>query len=305
MMNPFFIVGVSRSGTSYLYDLLNSHPQIRLSYEGRLFTEGWHCYNSSHDLKSDCQFNPLLDELIRCDQHEPLNSWLGDVITHSRDTLFKQYTRNPSFEYLIELIYQLPGQTDVWGNKMLRMEMAKEILTHWPGAKFIVLVRDPRAVFASQKRFFPHRRLKYSCIYWNLHTELIRDSRLPEDQFLILRYEDFVEDAPKFLERILKHAEIKDQSAAEKMLETHPSSPKSIDRWRTDLTEKEIHTIESICFTNMQQYGYQPTLVKEGIKLNILTKVIETVLDNKSRFPVTLSDWKKKNVLKRFWMTIR
>ena len=304
-MAPFFIVGVSRSGTSYLYDLLNSHPQIRLSYEGRLFTEGWHCYHSSHDLKSDRHFNLLLDELIQCDQHEPLNSWLGEVISSSRDTLFKQHNRNPSFEYLIEQIYQLPGQIHVWGNKMLRMEIAKEILTHWPDAKFIVLVRDPRAVFASQKRFFPHRRLKYSCIYWNLHTELIKDNRLPVDQFLIVRYEDFVEDASKNLERILKHAGIKDQKSAEIMLKAHPSSPKSIDRWRTDLTEKEIHTIESICFNNMQQYGYQPTLVKKGIKLKIHTKIIETVLDNKSRFPMTFSDWKRKNVLKRFWMTIR
>jgi len=304
-MNPFFIVGVSRSGTSYLYDLLNSHPQIRLSYEGRLFTEGRHCYQSSRDLKSAHEFDLLLDELIECDRHEPLNSWLGEAISQSRNTLFMRHTRNPSFEYLIDQIYQLPGQVRVWGNKMLRMEMAKEILTHWPDAKFMVLVRDPRAVFASQKRFFSHRRLKYSCIYWNLHTELIKDSCLPADQFLTVRYEDFVDDAAKHLERILNHAGIADQETAEKMLAAHPPSPNSVDRWKTDLSAKEIHTIESICFDNMQHYGYHPTLAKKGIKLNTLTKVIETVLDNKSRFPMTFSDWKKKNVLKRFWLTIR
>lgn len=304
-MDPLFIVGVSRSGTSYLYDLLNAHSQIRLSYEGRLFTEGWHCYHSSHDLKSDRYFKQLLDELICCDQHEPLNSWLDDAISSSREALFIRHTQNPSFAFLIEQIYQLPGRAQAWGNKMLRMEMAKETLTHWPNAKFVVLVRDPRAVFASQKRFFTHRRLKYSCIYWNLHTELIKDSRLPVDQFLIVRYEDFVEDASKHLESILRHAGIEDHESAEKMLRAHPPSSKSIDRWKTELSEQEVRTIESICFDNMQQHGYQPTLVTKGIKLNLVTKVFETVMDNKSRIPTTFSGWKKKNVLKRFWLTIR
>ena len=304
-MTPFFVVGVSRSGTSYLYDLLNSHPQIRLSYEGRLFTEGLHCYRNSDDLKSERGFNLLLDELIRCDQHEPLNDWLGDAISTSRNKLFEQHTHSPSFEYLNEQIYQLPGQVQIWGNKMLRIEMTEEILAHWPQAKFLVLIRDPRSVFASQKKFFPHRRLKYSCIYWNLHAELIKANKLPEDQFLTIRYEDFVRDASTHLERILKHAGLEDKNTSREMLEAHPASPKSIDRWKTNLTEKEISIIESLCFDNMQHYGYQPMQAKKGIRLSLLSKIIETVLDNKSRIPMSLSAWRKKNVLKRFWLTIR
>jgi hypothetical protein len=31
--NPVFVVGVFRSGTSLLYDLLNQHPQAALMYE--------------------------------------------------------------------------------------------------------------------------------------------------------------------------------------------------------------------------------------------------------------------------------
>ncbi len=304
-MNPFFIVGVSRSGTSYLYELLNSHPQNRLSYEGRLFTEGLHCYQNCCDLKSERHFNLLLDELIRCDQHEPLNNWLGDVISASRSRLFRLHTQTPSFEYLIEQIYQLPGQVQGWGNKMLRIEMAQEILAHWPYAKFLVLVRDPRSVFASQKKFFPHRRLKYSCIYWNLHAEMIKQNSLSDDQFLVIRYEDFVKDASIHLERILKYAGLEEQKISREMLEAHPASPNSIDRWKTNLSEKEISTIESLCFDNMQHYGYQPTRAKKGVRLNLFSRIIETVLDNKSRIPMSLSGWRKKNVLKRFWLTIR
>jgi len=304
-MNPFFIVGVSRSGTTFLYHLLNAHPQFRLSYEGHLFTEGWQCYRRYDDLKSRRQFDRLLDELIQCDQPESLNHGLGSCISASRETLFDQHSQHPSFTNLIEHIYQLPDPVLAWGNKMLRMEMSKDILEHWPHAKFVVLVRDPRAVYASQKQKFPSRRLKYSGIYWNLHMKEINDCRLPKEQFLVVRYEDFVEDAATHLERILKFAGQWDEATAIKMLEAHPASPKSINKWRTALNEKEIRTIESICFDNMRQYGYPPELAKKSGRLSTLTKAVETVLDNKSKLPYRLSDWKKKNILKRFWLTIR
>ncbi len=304
-MSPFFIVGVSRSGTSYLYTLLTSHPHIRLSYEGRLFTEGWQCYRRYKNLTSRSHFDRLLDDLMRCDQLEPLNQWIGSGISASKKTLFDQHAQHPSFTELIEQVYQLPGSARGWGNKMLRMEMVNDILTHWPEAKFVVLVRDPRAVYASQKRFFSHRRLKYSGMYWNLHAEAIQNCTLPEEQLLTLRYEDFVEDPTTHLERILKFTGLWNPETAAQMLETHPASPRSINKWRTDLSEKEVRTIESICFDNMLAYGYQPERVKKGIRLGMPTKILETLLDNKSRIPRNLSIWREKNILKRFWLTIR
>ncbi len=304
-MNPLFIVGVSRSGTTFLYQLLNTHPEIRLSYEGHLFTEGRECYRRYNDLTSRRPFNRLLDDLIQRDHSEPLNDWLGSCISESRDELFEQHTQNPSFTNLIEQIYQLPGLTKGWGNKMLRMERTKEILEHWPKAKFVVLVRDPRAVYASQKKFFPTRRLRYSGIYWNLHAEAIKNNRLPEEQFMMIRYEDFVEEAATHLEQILKFAGLWDEATAAQMLEAYPASPKSIHKWRADLNEKEIRTIESVCFDNMQRCGYKPELANKGIRLSMWTKAVEALLDNKSRLPRSLSGWREKKVLKRFWLTIR
>ncbi len=304
-MDPFFIVGVSRSGTSFLYRLLNTHPQFRLSYEGRLFTEGWQCYRRYDDLTRRAQFDRLLSDLLRCDHSESLNRWLGSSVSVARDALFDQHTRHPSFARLIEQVYQLPGPAAVWGNKMLRMEMSKDILKRWPNAKFVVLVRDPRAVYASQKKFFPDRRLKYSALYWNIHTGSIADHDLPKGQVLVLRYEDFVENAPAHLERILRFAGQWDEAVAARMLKTLPASSASIDKWKTDLSDSEIRTIERICFDRMQEYGYPPKLAEKKVRLSTFTKAVETVLDNKARIPRSLTEWKNKNVLKRFWLTIR
>ena len=304
-MDPFFIVGVSRSGTTFLYHLLNAHPQFRLSYEGRLFTEGWQCYRRYDDLKSRDQFDRLLSDLIACDRDESLNRWLGDDVASAKTLLFEQHTRQPSFTGLIKQIYQLPGPAAIWGNKMLRIEMAPDILKHWPNARFVALVRDPRAVYASQKKFFPNRRLKYSGMYWNIHTGAIADHELPEEQIMVLRYEDFVEDAPAQLEKILTFAGQWDASIAAEMLKAHPASPASIGKWRDGLNDREVQTIEEICFDRMQQFGYQPELAKSSVRLGTFTKAVETVLDNKARIPRSLAECKNKKVLNRFWQTIR
>lgn len=303
-MAPFFIVGVSRSGTSFLYRLLNEHPQIRLSYESRLFTEGWHCYRSHGNLTSQHRFNRLVDALIQLDESEVLNEWLRSVMRQSKQRLFEQHLREPSFTKLIEEIYRLPNPVSIWGNKMLRIEMVPPILAHWPDAKFLVVVRDPRAVYASQRRKWPKRRLKYSCLYWNIHTEMIKGLQLPETQLIAIRYEDFIADALPCLKRILIFAGILQTDVAANMLAASPPMSSSVERWRADLTPNEICAIEGNCFERMESYLYQPEHAKKAVRLTTLTKAVETILDNRSKIPMRFSVWRKKSLFKRFWLTI-
>lgn len=304
-MNPFFITGVSRSGTSYLYDLLNGHPQIRLSYEGRLFTEGWHCYRRYGDLTDRQCFGRLVADLVDCNRGERLNRWIGRSMSESVNELFDRHLAEPTFSRLIENIYQLPGPVSCWGNKMLRLEMSSDILDHWPGAKFVGLIRDPRAVYASQKIKFPDRRMKYSAIYWNLHAAAVRENRLPKEQFLLIKYEDMVHDAATHLKRILNFVGLWDEEMAAQMLKAHPASTMSVDKWRTSLGENEILTIESICYDQMMHFGYVPQLADSRSKLSTLTKAFETFMDNRQRIPLEPSVWKRKKVLWRFLSTIR
>ena len=305
-MDPSFVVGVSRSGTTYLHHLFNTHPRIRLSYEGHLFNEGWEIYRRYQDLTKRKQFEQLIDELVRCDANEPLNNWIGNSVPDSVDELFERHLKNPSFTGLIENIYQLPGPVDCWGNKTLRVELSEGILKHWPKAKFVILIRDPRAVFASQKKFFPERRLKYSAIYWNIHTASINEGYIPREQYLLFRYEDFVQNANECLGQTLEFLGLSSQEDMVKlMLEAQPASARSLQKWRSSLSDEEIHMIESICFDEMKNYGYEPELAKSGIQLGTLTKAVETFLDKKSNIPWNPLVWRRKNLIKRYWMTIR
>ena len=62
-----------------------------------------------------------------------------------------------------------PSPVACWANKMLRVELCPDLLRFWPTARVVVLMRDPRAVFSSQRMRF-NSRIKYSAIYWNTHS---------------------------------------------------------------------------------------------------------------------------------------
>lgn len=304
-MRPLFIVGVSRSGTTYLHHLLNTHPQIRLSYEGRLFTEGWDTYEHNNGLKDRSQFNSLIESLIKLDKDEKLNHWIANSVNQCKGPLYENHNKSKSFTSLIENIYQCPGMVQCWGNKMLRIEMAKSILEHWPDSKFVVLVRDPKAVYASQKFFFPHRRLKYSAIYWNLHSEILRQQVIPQNQCMSIKYEDFVTQPEYNLGRILEFSGLDNDDEVKNMLSVLPASSASLEKWKYVLNEKEIKTIESICFDTMKIHGYEPTVATENVKLSAFTKIFETILDSKHRIPLNPTVWRRKKVLQRFLLIIK
>ena len=101
---PLFVVGTSRSGATFLHQLLNKHPDIRLSYESKLIVEGQHTY-SRVKTATESGFHRMLDEFIRLDEAEPLNRWLVAGIDQHRKFLYE----HPSFQALVEAIYQLPG----------------------------------------------------------------------------------------------------------------------------------------------------------------------------------------------------
>jgi hypothetical protein len=129
-----------------------------MSYESRLVTEGWRTYQRAKRLDNSQSFDKLLRQLKTYDQNEELNRWICDALTpdtvagaSKMASLFEFHRQNPSFQTLVEAIYSLPSPVQHWGNKMLRIEETPPILKLWPDARFIVLSRDPRAIYASQK----------------------------------------------------------------------------------------------------------------------------------------------------------
>jgi hypothetical protein len=130
---PVFVVGMWRSGTSLLYALLNLHPQIALMYEGDL---------------------PLLSALFRggksrSDWVERWEFWNGALSRHHIDMA----TIPPNVAGLpeaMELVYRKHAGLAIWGCKSPNYyDCMVPLAKQFPGARFIIIYRDPTNICRS------------------------------------------------------------------------------------------------------------------------------------------------------------
>ncbi|MDG2335550.1 MAG: sulfotransferase [Myxococcota bacterium] len=301
---PLFIFGVARSGTTYTYTLLNEHPQIRLTYEGCIVKEGDYYYRRRRDLSDRGQFDQLMEELCEIESLSERNRWVLDTIRANGDALFRRHRAVRSFGDLVEHIHMLPGEVGCWGSKLLRVEMIPELLRHLPMSKFVILIRDPRAVFSSQVAITKFRP-RYSAIYWNLHSALTRQLYADADRYLVIRYEDLVRDLPGALEKIFRFGGVWDTKVADDVAAAWPAMPESLGKWKQELDAQQVRIIEDYCFDEMQKWGYEPVYASRQRSMGRLTMAAETVLQNLRLMPWDLDYWRRKQILKRFLISIR
>lgn len=302
---PVFVVGTARSGTSYLHSLLNQHPLIRLSYESKLPLEGWQCYQQRSDLDSFLGFNRLLDDFIAMESGEEQNNWLVRAIERNRQLLFERHRKHPSFADLVRDIFELDGSILCFGNKMLRAEMCPQILSIWPNARFIVLMRDPRAVVSSQLKRFKGRRIPYAAIYCDIHFKWTLAHAVNQDNFLILSYEHFIHNPHAGLKEILAFCGIHDTFYARHMLTKKPALAHAMNKWQERLTQNQIRQIESYCFHTMQKAGYKPRFALHQKQVSVLEKCIEIGFEKKQALFYGPQKWKQKNMIHRFLNWVR
>jgi Sulfotransferase family len=301
---PLFVFGVTRSGTSYTYRTLNAHPRIRLTYEGRIAKEGAYVYARCGNLGDRRQFQGLIEQLGSLEAEVPQNRWVLETILAHADELFQQHSAQPSFAELIQNIYRAAGDVDCWGSKLLRLEMCPEILRHWPQARLIILVRDPRAVFFSQRRVW-HARPRYSAIYWTLHSSLTRPYVQEPARAVIVRYEDLIRDFPGNLRKMLDLVGLWDQAVADRIAQESPPDPASLEKWRGLLEPADVRTVEEICFDEMKAWGYEPELATAQRQVGRWTKGVETLVHHRKLVRFDLEWLRRKQIWRRFLTTVR
>jgi hypothetical protein len=163
-----------------------------------------------------------------------------------------------------------------WIEKSTSNEVCVEALGKlYPEAKVIQVLRDPRAVFASRKNRHTKGCGHYTKAHrlvreWNRNAQEIPRLRNDPSRFLIIRYEDLVNDPRGQMETLCRFAGL---DFDEKMLEPTFAGNKwggnstfnkafkgistsAIDQWKKYLTEDEIWWIELHCRKGMELAGY-------------------------------------------------
>lgn len=258
---PFFIVGCGRSGTSLLRSMLNSHPDVSVPPEALSLIDF---------LRADrVPARRLRRQFLR--DHE-LREWelrlaepdLADC--HSAAEMI----------YRVHRIYCEARGASRWGHKTPRFVRHLDLLgTHFPDAKFIHIVRDPRAVARSFTRSPVHQSNPlYAAMRWRRDVSAGRAFiRAHPDACLEVRYEALVRDPAATLRAVCDFLELRyepemlryPESAAAEIGRYHSTSharlaalpdASRIDAWRDEVDDRSVRVIESIAGEIMDSYGY-------------------------------------------------
>ncbi len=302
--NPLFIIGVARSGTSYLFRMVNRHPDIRLTYESRIVKEGRALYERFDDLSEREPFFQMMEALLECENAEPQNQWLVRQARAHRDQLYDFHQKQPGFAALLEAMYMLPEPVACWGSKVLRMEFMEELLRNWPEARVVVLMRDPRAVYASKKKK-DNSRVRACGIYWTTHAQWVQQLTNGDARYLVLKFEDLVTDLTGTLRRIFAHAGVPGEEEAERIAAEFPFDAETLGKWKNHLSNDDVRLMESVCYEHMRHWGYEPLHATRQVHLGPLTRGKETFLEYAWRIPWDIGWWRRKRLLHRFINVIR
>lgn len=278
---PIFIAGPDRSGTTLLFALLASHPNISMVRR----TNMWRYFHKRYgDLKQSENFDRCFGEMLRynriCNFLQPdakrirQEFWLGE----------------PTYGRLFSLFHQQHAESlgkTRWGDKSLHTEhYVDRVFAEFPDAKIIHITRDPRDRYASVRkrhgRDVPRLGGANGRWLFSMTKALDNRKRFP-GQYKIIRFEDLAGDpegtmrevcafiGEEYIPEMLTMSGVSDHTSSGGnssfgKIEPGKISQKPIGRYREVLSNIEIAYIQLVAGKFMTHLGYEHALVKLSAK---------------------------------------
>ena len=290
---PIFIGGAERSGTSLLYALLTSHPNIALTRRTNL----WAYINNQYgDLANPENLERCLAMLMR------YNRFL--VLKLDPEEIRQEFWQGkPSYARLFEIIWKQYAQRAGkfrWGDKSLNSErFADEIFAAFPDARLLHIIRDPRDRYASALKRWKTIRGKVGSgtAVWLTSVNLgERNCRRYPDRCKIIRYETLAAHPQETLWEICafigedyspamlsmqgaeNFREMGGNSSYEQ-LDPGQISTRSIGRFRKVLSQQDIAFMQALAGQAMRQYEYPLVPIHLTIKERLLFALVDQPLN--------------------------
>ena len=290
---PFFIVGASRSGTTMMRLLLNAHSRIGVPKEMAYFER---CAIAG---ALETWQNPVFKQ---GDYAAFVQAFLKrrSIALEGLDT--DQLAKEILADELINLERPIRVALDAWTKKEGKETWGEKtpknlfyvdkIYEMMPDARFIYIIRDPRAVVNSMNRFarFVDDSI-LNAFNWLQAAEygyqlLMRS--VPSEKRLSIKYEHLVSDVEGTTRRICTFLDepFEDEMLAFYMKSrgdlhpnagqlggvdtlTQPISTVSVDKWRDQLQARDIALVEAVCADAMQVHGYECIGQRPGLRDSI------------------------------------
>ncbi len=277
---PVFVAGLERSGTSLMFALLASHPNLAMTRRTNLWTYFFDRYG---DLAEPANLDQCLQTMSRYKRLVVLQpDWAR---------LREDFQRGePSYGRLFDLLERQYADRlgkPRWGDKSLNTERyAGPIVESYPEARILHMVRDPRDRFASVMARWKVRRggAGAGTAEWLSSVKLAeRNLRYHSGQYLIVRYEDLASAPESTLREVcafigedyapqmigMAGAEaFRDQGSNSSYgaREVGVISTESIGRFAQVLSPRQIAFIQTVSRKRMTSLGYDPQPIALGLE---------------------------------------
>ena len=291
MKPPIFIVGANRSGTTLFRLILNRHSEIAIPDELSYFRGPFFRAGKGHwrgdQIRRD-QYERFVTRFIRntAETVHPLDAdeLLQNLISREHPDL-----RTP-YEFVLSSWAAAHGK-ECWGEKTPgNLFHAPVIREMFPDARFVYMVRDPRAGTSSmqQASIFGEDIVINTLNRLHYMTAGLRllENTVPEGSRYLLRYEDLITEPEQTLRSICRFLDIEFEPAmlahhedAEEFMKaralndfsktaTSPIDPTRIGSWRKTMSTREIAIVEWLCREEMLRFGYP----LDGARLSIVDR---------------------------------
>ncbi len=242
---PTFLVGAERSGTTLFRLLVDSHPEVTC-------IEGLDYVISA--VGADGSY-PDLDAYEQYLATETVYSTSGFEIDRSKGGFA---------EVVDDFMTQRMAAAGKSNVAALLHDGFEKALALWPDAKFVHIVRDPRAVGLSTVPF-EWGGHPYIGIYKWIDEErewMALTEKLPADRWMEVRFEELVTD---HVAQLTKVCEFMGLSYTDEMLsyaavtDYEAPIPGKADEWRSVITDEQIQYVEARVGDLLVERGFEPS----------------------------------------------
>lgn len=267
--NPIFLVGAERSGTTLLRLMLDHHPKIAFHHE----------------------FEYAVDQIEASGQWPALDDYHQYLSTH-RIFLNSKFTLDKSLDYPELLNSFLLQKQERSGNKPLVGATVHyhfhHLLSIWPQARFIHLVRDGRDVARSTIAMGWAGNLYTAVDNWIEAEQLWHQmsAHLPPEQKVTVRYEDLIQYSDEILTQICTFLGVAFDKAIYDYAENSTYSlpePHLLNQWQRKLSEREIRLAEARIGALLKERGYELS----GLPYLNITKTLQRYYRFHDRWAIT------------------
>lgn len=291
---PIFIAGPERSGTSLIYALLASHPNIAMTRRTNLWT---HYYKQYGDLSNPDNFERCLHMMMRYKRLIKLNPDPDRI----REDFWKGEPTYANLFAILEEHYAEQLGKPRWGDKSLNTERyTDKIVQAYPNARIIHMIRDPRDRYSSSLTRWKISRggIGSGTGIW-LNTISLGEhyKKKYPNNYRTIRYEDLASDPVKTLMEICKFIDepyseemlsmngaksFRDEGGNSSYIQRKPGkiTTSSIGKYKEVLNKYHLVYLQFFSKKTMVKYGYD----LEEIKFSFLERIRFILFD----FPINL-----------------